>query len=93
MIEKTTKIGELLEIAPEKAEIEAKPKYTFKITKGEDTRDLSELWVVRIEETLSKDEYISINKAIKAIGGYYSKFKRGFIFRFEPSAKLAGIKK
>lgn len=72
-------------------EIENKPRYTFKITKGEDTRDLSELWVVRIEETLSKDEYININKAIKAIGGYYSKFKHGFIFRFEPSAKLAEI--
>lgn len=79
------------ENSPEKTEIEAKPKYTFKITKGEDTRDLSELWVVRIEETLSKDEYIRINKAIKAIGGYYSKFKHGFIFRFEPSAKLAEI--
>lgn len=72
-------------------EIENKPRYTFKITKGEDTRDLSELWVVRIEETLSKDEYININKAIKAIGGYYSKFKRGFIFRFEPTEALKGV--
>lgn len=72
-------------------EIENKPRYTFKITKGEDTRDLSELWVVRIEETLSKDEYININKAIKAIGGYYSKFKHGFIFRFEPTEALKGV--
>ena len=31
--------------------IEEKNTYTFKITHGEDTRDGSELWVVRIEET------------------------------------------
>lgn len=72
-------------------EIENKPRYTFKITKGEDTRDLSELWVVRIEETLSKEEYFTINKAIKALGGYYSKFKHGFIFRFEPTEALKGV--
>ena len=72
-------------------EIENKPRYTFKITKGEDTRDLSELWVVRIEETLSKEEYITINKVIKALGGYYSKFKHGFIFRFEPTEALKGV--
>lgn len=91
---KTSKPAKAKNNAPKEEnapEIENKPRYTFKITKGEDTRDLSELWVVRIEETLSKDEYININKAIKAIGGYYSKFKHGFIFRFEPSAKLTEI--
>lgn len=66
-------------------------KNTFKITHGEDTRDGSELWVVRIEETLTKDEYIRINKAVKDLGGYYSKFKHGFIFRFEPSEALKKI--
>jgi hypothetical protein len=79
---------------PEKTEstaIEEKNTYTFKITHGEDTRDGSELWVVRIEETLTKDEYIRINKAVKDLGGYYSKFKHGFIFRFEPSEALKKI--
>ena len=71
--------------------IEEKNTYTFKITHGEDTRDGSELWVVRIEETLTKDEYIRINKAVKDLGGYYSKFKHGFIFRFEPSEALKKI--
>ena len=79
---------------PEKTEstaIEEKNTYTFKITHGEDTRDGSELWVVRIEETLTKDEYIRINKAVKDLGGYYSKFKHGFIFRFEPPEALKKI--
>lgn len=79
---------------PEKADstaIEERNTYTFRITHGEDTRDGSELWVVRIEETLTKDEYIRINKAVKDLGGYYSKFKHGFIFRFEPSEVLKEI--
>lgn len=79
------------ELKEETPAIEEKTSYTFKVTHGEDTRDGSELWVVRIEETLSKEEYIRVNKAIKAIGGYYSKFKHGFIFRFEPTEKLKEV--
>ena len=69
-------------------EIENKASYTYKITKGEDTRDGSELWVVRIAETLDRAEYIEENKRMKKRGGYYSKFKKGFIFRFDPSETL-----
>ena len=76
---------------PEPEQIEEKTTYTFKVTHGEDTRDNSELWIVRIVESLSKEEYIRINKAMQAIGGYYSKFKHGFIFRFEPSEKLKEV--
>lgn len=75
----------------ENPSIEEKASYTFKVTHDEDTRDGSELWVVRIVETLNKDEYIRINNLMKNIGGYYSKFKHGFIFRFEPSEVLKGV--
>lgn len=71
-------------------EIEQKTGYTYKITKGEDTRDGSELWIVRINETLDKDAYIAESKAMRERGGYYSKFKHGFIFRFDPTEKLNG---
>ena len=61
---------------------------TYTIKQGEDTRDLSTLWVVRIEETLTKEEYIKVNKRMKTLGGYYSKFKHGFIFREDPTNLL-----
>ncbi len=70
-------------------EIEKKNGYIYKVTQGEDTRDGSTLWVVRIEDTLDKAAYIAANKRMKALGGYYSKFKHGFIFRFDPTEKLA----
>lgn len=75
----------------ESTAIEEKKTYTFKVTHGEDTRDRSELWIVRIAETLEKSEYIRINKIIKELGGYYSKFRHGFIFRFEPSEVLQNV--
>lgn len=70
-------------------EIENKATYTYKITKGEDTRDGSILWVVRIGETLDKAAYIAENNRMKELGGYYSKFKHGFIFKFDPTEKLS----
>lgn len=72
----------------EQAAIEQKPKYTYSITHGEDTRDGSALWVVRIKETLEKAAYIAENRAMKERGGYYSKFLHGFIFRFDPAEVL-----
>lgn len=79
------------EKSAEASQIEKKKSYTFKVTPGEDSRDGSALWVVRIEETLDKSEYIRINNAIKALGGYYSKFKHGFIFRTEPTELLKEV--
>lgn len=80
------------ESAPETANTalpEGKPVYTYKITKGEDTRDGSELWVVRIVETLDREAYKAEAGAMNERGGYYSKFKHGFIFRFDPTEILA----
>lgn len=72
--------------------IEQKNDYTYRITKGEDTRDGSELWLVRIEETLDRAAYIAENNAMKERGGYYSKFRKAFIFRFDPTEILTGKK-
>lgn len=69
-----------------------KSGYTYKITKGEDTRDGSELWLVRIVEKLGRAAYIAENKAMQERGGYYSKFRKAFIFRFDPSEILTGGK-
>ena len=72
----------------ETQQLEGYTKYTYTITKGEDTRDGSELWIVRIVESLDKTEYIAENKKMRERGGYYSKFLHGFLFRFDPSEIL-----
>jgi hypothetical protein len=76
------------EATPEQIETAKEKRITYKITRGEDTRDGSELWLVRINETLSRDEYIAENAKMKKRGGYYSKFRHAFIFREDPTDKI-----
>lgn len=66
-------------------------KYDFSITPDVDTRDQSKLFVVKCSTPLDRDEYGHLAALIKTIGGYYSKFKHGFIFRENPSEKLKAI--
>jgi len=61
----------------------------YDIKEDTDTRDNSKIYVVKVIEKLDKDEYIKVNNNMKSIGGYYSKFKRGFIFKNDPSTLLS----
>lgn len=82
------------ESAKSKEDLEAitqKTGYTYKITRGEDTRDGSTLWIVRIVEKLDRDAYIAENKAMKERGAYYSKFLHGFLYRVDPSEILKTV--
>jgi len=77
---------------PQPEQIEAKPDgISYKITRGEDTRDGSELWLVRINETLTREQYLAENEAMKNRGGYYSRFRHAFIFREDPTELLKGV--
>ena len=60
-------------------------QYTFTIAEDVDTRDNTTIYVVKCVEKLDKEQYIELNKYIKSIGGYYSKFKHGFIFKEYPN--------
>lgn len=62
--------------------------YTYDITEDTDTRDNSTIYVVKVIEKLDRDEYLSVNQSMKDIGGYYSRFKHGFIFKTNPAELL-----
>lgn len=61
----------------------------YDITEDTDTRDNSKIYVVKVKEKLSKDEYLNVNNYMKSIGGYYSKFKHGFLFKENPTELLS----
>lgn len=69
-------------------ETAATANYTIKA--DTDTRDGSALWVVTLSARVDRDEFDRIRAEFKTIGGYYSKFKKGFIFREDPTEKLNG---
>jgi hypothetical protein len=63
----------------------------YTITEDMDTRDDSKLWVVKFTERMGRDEYLKTAATLKKIGGYWSKFKRGFIFRNNPADALINL--
>lgn len=58
--------------------------YTYDIKEDTDTRDNSTIFIVKVLENLTREEYLKVAKYMKSIGGYYSKFKHGFLFRSYP---------
>lgn len=60
----------------------------YDIKEDIDTRDNSKIYVVKVFEKLDRDEYLTVNNNMKSIGGYYSKFKHGFIFKDDPTELL-----
>ena len=62
--------------------------YTFEILEDTDTRDNSKIYLVKVAEKLSREEYLQMNKYIKSLGGYYSKFKHAFLFKDDPTEIL-----
>lgn len=60
--------------------------YTY--FKDYDTRDNSEIYLMKVTSNLSKQEFNHLSEELKKIGGYYSKFKKAFLFRVDVQDKL-----
>lgn len=63
------------------------PRYT--IRQDVHTKTNEPLWVVRCNVTLSREDYFKESDFMRSIGGYYSRYKHGFIFKADPTEKLA----
>lgn len=62
--------------------------FTYEITEDTDTRNGKKICLVKVAEKLSREEYLIVNKYMKSLGGYYSKFKHAFLFKENPMDKL-----
>lgn len=62
--------------------------YTYQVSEDTDTRDGSKIYLVKVAETLSKEEFKRVAQYIDSLGGYYSRYKRAFLFREDPTEKL-----
>ena len=61
---------------------------TLEVLEDTDTRTNDKIYLVKIAEKLSREDYIKVNKYIKSLGGYYSKFKHAFLFKKDPTTLL-----
>ncbi len=67
---------------------EEKTDIKYIITPDQDTRDNSNIFVVKLSALASPEQFKEIRQEMQKIGGYYSRFKRGFIFKKDPTALL-----
>lgn len=58
---------------------------TFDVTTKKHTKTGADLIVGKVNRTLPKEEYAELLKAVKAAGGYYSKYAGSFVFPNEES--------
>lgn len=85
---KNTTTTETTETATEETNVN---NFTYEVTEDTDTRDNSKIYLVKVAEKLSHEEYLSVNKYMKSLGGYYSKFKHAFLFKENPTDKLNAV--
>lgn len=62
----------------------------LEIVPDKDTRDNSEIWVVKLKERVSAERFKEISSNFKKLGGYWSRYKGGFLFKNDPTAILQG---
>ena len=60
----------------------------YTVTADTDTRDNSRIYVVKLNVSLSKEEFAEERTKMKNCGGYYSRYKHGFIFKDDPTKIL-----
>lgn len=60
----------------------------YEITESEHTKTHEKIFIVRIVRTLSREEYLEEKERMRQLGGYYSKFVHGFIFKENPADRL-----
>lgn len=65
-------------------------QYDYEIVEDVDTRTNDKVWLVKIKQQLSRDEYLQVNNYVRSLGGYYSRYKKAFLFRQNPTEKLSG---
>ncbi|MEY8352560.1 hypothetical protein AALB39_04295 [Lachnospiraceae bacterium 54-53] len=61
---------------------------SYDIAEDVDTRDNSTIWVVKVKEKV--EDFSALRAEMKKVDAYYSKFKRGFIFKYDPTEVLDG---
>lgn len=60
----------------------------YEIKQDVHTKTNEVIFVVKLLKTLTREEYIKVAEKMRELGGYYSKFKHGFIFKENPEKLL-----
>lgn len=65
-----------------------KETVTYNITEDTHTQTGAKIWIVKPDTQLSKTDFAEVKRKFATIQGYYSTFKNGFIFKYNPEEAL-----
>ena len=65
-----------------------KETISYTITEDQHTQTGETIWIVKPEKELSKTDFAEVKRKLATIQGYYSTFKHGFIFKYNPTEAL-----
>lgn len=86
VVPKTARIKEPKnEVGPSNGEAPVK----YEVNKTEHTKTHEPIWTVKLGNKLGRDEYLREAEKMKSLGGYYSRYVHAFVFKEDPTARLA----
>ena len=65
-----------------------KESVSYTITEDTHTQTGAKIWIVKPEKELNKTDFAEVKRKLATIQGYYSTFKHGFIFKYNPTEAL-----
>ena len=65
-----------------------KETISYTITEDQHTQTGAKIWIVKPEKELNKTDFAEVKRKLATIQGYYSTFKHGFIFKYNPTEAL-----
>ena len=63
-------------------------KIDFSIEESQHIKTGELIWLVKIKNNLSREDFQKIKKQFSALKGYYSTFTHSFIFKYNPTENL-----
>ena len=65
-----------------------KETVSYTITEDQHTQTHAKIWVVKPDKELNRSDFAEVKRKFATLQGYYSTFKHGFIFKYDPTETL-----
>lgn len=85
---KETKAEQIEETANTEDAEPKKESISYTITEDKHTQTNDKIWIVKPEKELNKTDFAEVKRKLATLQGYYSTFKHGFIFKYDPTDAL-----
>ena len=88
-ITETEKESLKTEVVSNTEEAESKKEtVSYTITEDQHTQTHAKIWVVKPDKELNRSDFAEVKRKFATLQGYYSTFKHGFIFKYDPTETL-----